>query len=57
MSPKWLRVEKGTAEKKLRLQDCYQPFLRQCDFHESRAKYRLFGGAAAFFIGKKLRAQ
>jgi len=25
---------------------CYQPFARQQEFHESRAKYRLFGGAA-----------
>ncbi len=24
----------------------YQPFWRQSEFHESRAKYRLFGGAA-----------
>jgi phage terminase large subunit len=26
--------------------DCYDPFPRQKEFHESRAKYRLFGGAA-----------
>jgi phage terminase large subunit len=26
--------------------ESYQPFARQCDFHNSRAKYRLFGGAA-----------
>ncbi len=26
--------------------EAYQPFPRQCDFHNSRAKYRLFGGAA-----------
>ena len=26
--------------------ESYQPFPRQCDFHNSRAKYRLFGGAA-----------
>src|SRR5260370_18497905 len=29
-----------------RLSDCYQPFPRQEEFHRSRAKYRLFGGAA-----------
>ena len=28
------------------LRDQYQPFPRQNEFHESRAKYRLFGGAA-----------
>src|SRR5260370_9567901 len=26
--------------------DCYRPFARQKEFHESNAKYRLFGGAA-----------
>ena len=30
----------------LRIADCYLPFRRQREFHESRAKYRLFGGAA-----------
>jgi hypothetical protein len=29
-----------------RFSDCYQPFARQEEFHRSRAKYRLFGGAA-----------
>jgi phage terminase large subunit len=29
-----------------RFSDCYQPFPRQEQFHRSRAKYRLFGGAA-----------
>jgi hypothetical protein len=24
----------------------YEPFVRQLEFHESKAKYRLFGGAA-----------
>ena len=28
------------------LSDCYKPFPRQQQFHESKAKYRLFGGAA-----------
>ena len=28
------------------IEQCYQPFARQQEFHESRAKYRLFGGAA-----------
>jgi hypothetical protein len=30
----------------LRLSDCYRAFARQRQFHESLAKYRLFGGAA-----------
>jgi hypothetical protein len=30
----------------LRVNDSYKPFPRQKEFHESRAKYRLFGGAA-----------
>jgi len=30
----------------LRISDWYVPFLRQKEFHESPAKYRLFGGAA-----------
>lgn len=29
-----------------RISDCYEPFPRQKQFHESKAKYRLFGGAA-----------
>ena len=29
-----------------RFSDCYRPFPRQEEFHRSRAKYRLFGGAA-----------
>jgi len=29
-----------------RFSDCYLPFARQEQFHRSRAKYRLFGGAA-----------
>ncbi|HYL82777.1 MAG TPA: phage terminase large subunit [Candidatus Angelobacter sp.] len=30
----------------LRISDCYKAFPRQKQFHESKAKYRLFGGAA-----------
>ena len=30
----------------LRVSDFYKPFPRQAEFHESNAKYRLFGGAA-----------
>ncbi len=37
---------KAGSGKKLRLGDHYDPFKRQRQFHESRAKYRLFGGAA-----------
>ena len=29
-----------------RISDCYKAFPRQKEFHESKAKYRLFGGAA-----------
>jgi len=29
-----------------RISECYEPFARQKHFHESPAKYRLFGGAA-----------
>src|SRR6266446_7254018 len=37
----------GTKEKgPLLFSRYYQPFRRQSEFHESRAKYRLFGGAA-----------
>jgi phage terminase large subunit len=35
-----------SADKILRTSDAYDPFSRQKQFHESRAKYRLFGGAA-----------
>ena len=31
---------------KRRLTNCYAPFPRQIEFHDSTAKYRLFGGAA-----------
>src|SRR5713226_6108644 len=30
----------------MRISDCYRAFPRQAQFHRSRAKYRLFGGAA-----------
>ena len=30
----------------IRISDHYTPFPRQREFHESEAKYRLFGGAA-----------
>ncbi|GAC1635562.1 MAG: hypothetical protein NVS9B14_12920 [Candidatus Acidiferrum sp.] len=43
---KWFHATKSDAKKALRLADCYLPFPRQSEFHESRAKYRLFGGAA-----------
>jgi phage terminase large subunit len=38
----------GTGRKstQIRIQEYYQPFPRQREFHESHAKYRLFGGAA-----------
>jgi len=35
-----------TKKPSMSWRDSYQPFARQCDFHNSRAKYRLFGGAA-----------
>ena len=35
-----------TSKRPLRVSDFYKPFPRQEEFHTSRAKYRLFGGAA-----------
>jgi phage terminase large subunit len=35
-----------TYKRPLRVSDSYKPFPRQEEFHKSRAKYRLFGGAA-----------
>jgi hypothetical protein len=35
-----------TSKRPLRVSDSYKPFPRQEEFHKSRAKYRLFGGAA-----------
>src|SRR5215813_7558176 len=43
---KWFHAPKEATKRALRLADCYEPFKRQSEFHESRAKYRLFGGAA-----------
>ncbi len=43
---KWHHAPKDGSKKQLRLADFYSPFLRQSQFHESRSKYRLFGGAA-----------
>jgi phage terminase large subunit len=37
---------KRQSNSPLSFSDCYQPFPRQDQFHQSRAKYRLFGGAA-----------
>src|SRR5262249_44294903 len=41
-----VRKAKKTAGPSLDILDHYRPFERQFDFHESTAKYRLFGGAA-----------
>jgi phage terminase large subunit len=35
-----------TKQSSVSWRDAYTPFPRQCNFHNSRAKYRLFGGAA-----------
>lgn len=35
-----------TTSRDLRISDFYRPFPRQAEFHNSPAKYRLFGGAA-----------
>jgi hypothetical protein len=35
-----------TAQRSVSISDYYAPFPRQKEFHESKAKYRLFGGAA-----------
>jgi len=43
MSP---RRSGNRTKAELYLKDCYEPFDRQREFHESGAKYRLFGGAA-----------
>jgi phage terminase large subunit len=40
------RSSTSSSGKWLRLAQNYQPFPRQREFHQSRAKYRLFGGAA-----------
>jgi phage terminase large subunit len=36
----------GSNRKELKLRNFYEPFSRQSEFHNSNAKYRLFGGAA-----------
>jgi len=43
--PPWETIVKPKS-KPLLLSDSYQPFPRQEQFHNSKAKYRLFGGAA-----------
>jgi phage terminase large subunit len=40
------RERKSTGKRQLSLDDIYQAFPQQRLFHESKAKYRLFGGAA-----------
>ena len=40
------RERKSTAKRQLNLDDFYTPFPQQKLFHKSKAKYRLFGGAA-----------
>src|SRR5258706_14069314 len=41
------KIDKSKARKRAyKIDDFYQPFPRQKEFHKSRAKYRLFGGAA-----------
>ena len=41
-----MKSRRDAARNALRVSDCYQAFPRQKQFHESEAKYRLFGGAA-----------
>jgi phage terminase large subunit len=48
---KWLSERRKESErrkkrKRPQVSDAYDPFPRQKQFHESKAKYRLFGGAA-----------
>src|SRR5579863_10010050 len=42
MTPTQTKSHRGDVK----LSKCYQPFPRQREFHNSNAKYRLFGGAA-----------
>jgi phage terminase large subunit len=44
--PTWKRNDGSTARGPIRTNEYYKPFPRQYEFHESKAKYRLFGGAA-----------
>ena len=48
MSPRRIRTGRhgSSGARPKRITDCYEPFPRQREFHESGAKYRLFGGAA-----------
>jgi len=39
-------AQAAEAEQTVRISDYYTPFQRQQEFHDCRAKYRLFGGAA-----------
>ena len=41
-----MRKSKKKSSSPLSFTDCYRAFPRQKEFHESKAKYRLFGGAA-----------
>ena len=41
-----MREPNTSGKSPLRISDSYEAFPRQKEFHESRAKYRLFGGAA-----------
>jgi len=46
---RWREAQKpviASARRELRISELYKPFPRQREFHESGAKYRLFGGAA-----------
>ena len=40
------RSKTSSGARPQRISDCYEPFPRQRQFHQSKAKYRLFGGAA-----------
>src|ERR1700676_5816945 len=46
-SPMGIRADKPKERKRpYKIEDFYSPFPRQKEFHDSAAKYRLFGGAA-----------
>jgi len=42
----WMKSRRGSARSAVRVTDLYKAFARQEEFHLSKAKYRLFGGAA-----------
>jgi phage terminase large subunit len=46
MRGKRVKIAAAPRAGNLRLSDRYEPFARQKEFHNARAKYRLFGGAA-----------